>query len=202
MKRLIDVVGAGVLLVVFSPLLAACAIAIKLDSPGPVFYRGTRVGRGGKTFRSHKFRSMRTDADDAVHREYIVRALTDGAVLVGEQMYKLVDDDRVTRVGAFLRRWSLDELPQLLDVLHGDMSLVGPRPEVPYAVDHYEPHHMKRFDVLPGLTGLWQVSGRATLSPHDMLELDVRYATERSMLLDLNILLRTPLAVLRRVGSA
>lgn len=202
-KRTLDVVGSVLLLVLVSPLLFACAIAIKLDSSGPVFYRGPRVGRDRRSFTAYKFRSMRNDADDTAHLEYLRRSLRgDVSPAPGSELYKLVDDDRVTRVGRVLRRWSVDELPQLFNVVRGEMSLVGPRPEVPYVLDAYEAWQFKRFDVLPGMTGLWQVSGRATLSPREMLALDCRYADERSLRLDTQILLRTIPAVVGRIGSA
>jgi lipopolysaccharide/colanic/teichoic acid biosynthesis glycosyltransferase len=200
-KRAVDIAGSIVLLVSLLPVLVVCAIAIKFDSPGPVLYRGSRVGRNRRVFTAYKFRSMRADADNTAHLEYLRHSLGSNVEPNGD-LYKLVDDDRVTRVGRVLRRWSLDEVPQLLNVLRGQMSLVGPRPEVPYVLDVYEPWQFKRFDVLPGLTGLWQVSGRARLSPRDMLELDCRYAERRSLLLDTEILVRTIPAVVGRIGSA
>ncbi len=200
-KRVVDVVGAAAGLVLLAPLFIVCAAAIKLDSPGPVFYRGTRLGRGRVSFRTYKFRSMYADVDDSAHAEYLRQTLTSEPDETAT-MFKLVDDDRVTRVGRILRRWSIDELPQLINVLRGEMSLVGPRPEVPYALDVYEPWQYRRFEVLPGMTGLWQVSGRALLSPRQMLELDCRYVLDRSFHLDAWILLRTIPAVASRVGSA
>lgn len=203
-KRTIDVVGAVALLVLLAPLLVAVAVAVRFDSPGPALYRATRIGRHGEPFTVLKFRSMRTDADDAPHAAYVAALLTanDHAPQNANGLYKLTDDPRVTRIGRVLRRLSIDELPQLLNVLAGDMSLVGPRPEVPYALEHYKSWHWRRFAVLPGLTGLWQVSGRAELTAQDMLRLDVAYADTWSLRLDLRILARTVPAVLRTVGSA
>lgn len=204
-KRTMDVVVASVLLVLLLPVLLAAAVAIRLDSPGPALYRGVRIGRGGIRFTAFKLRSMRTDTDDRVHEQYLREALHGDARRHGigqHQLYKLANDTRVTRVGAFLRKTSIDEIPQLLNVLQGHMSLVGPRPEVPYALAEYEPGQLRRFDVLPGLTGLWQVSGRSALTPREMIELDVRYADTWSLWLDLKILLRTPWAVIGRSGAA
>lgn len=215
-KRALDVVAAVVVLVLTLPVLIAVAVAIKLSSPGPVLYRGTRVGRGMRTFTAYKFRSMQADADETLHRRYVsglLRAAHGGArgapptaitgpgeapadrAPSGRPQFKLVDDPRVTSVGRVIRRTSVDELPQLLNVLRGEMSLVGPRPEIPYALEEYEPWQWRRFEVLPGLTGLWQTSGRSRLSPTDMLRLDVEYARAWSLALDVRILLRTPLAL-------
>ena len=197
-KRTIDVVGAGLGLVVLSPLLLALALAIRLDSRGPALFRQERLGRGRQPFRVAKFRSMRIDADDALHREYIAQ-LARGEV-EGEGLRKLTADPRVTRVGRFLRATSLDELPQLLNVLAGDMSLVGPRPALEYELEHYAPDHFARFDVRPGLTGLWQVSGRAELGFTEMLDLDAEYARTQGPLTDLRILVRTPAALVGRTA--
>lgn len=199
-KRVIDVVVAAAVLVAGAPLMAAVAVAVKVDSPGPVFFRQERVGQGGRRFRVWKFRSMVADADPALHRQFVKRLLTQASTV--PEMYKLTDDPRVTRVGRFIRATSIDELPQLLNVLAGHMSLVGPRPEVPYALEDYEPWAWRRFEVLPGMTGLWQVSGRGELSPVDMLRLDVEYADRWSPGLDLRLLAKTVPAVLRKVGSA
>lgn len=206
-RRAIDLAVAVTLLVVLSPLLSLIALAVRLDSRGPALYRGTRLGRGRRPITVHKFRSMRIDASDDAHRRYVVDLLSgdaddsapgDGRVVA----FKLDRDPRVTRVGRFLRRTSLDELPQLLDVVRGDLSLVGPRPEVPYALEAYAPWHHERFAVNPGLTGLWQVSGRGDLPPRQMLALDVEYARTRTLWLDLRILVRTVPAVLRGRGAS
>jgi lipopolysaccharide/colanic/teichoic acid biosynthesis glycosyltransferase len=203
LSRVVDVVVSSVALLALSPLLAAVAVAIRLDSPGPAIYRGERLGQGRRTFTVYKFRSMRVDADDEPHRRFVVGLLEgepEGAA-DASVAFKVAADPRVTRLGAWLRRTSIDELPQLVNVLKGDMALVGPRPEVPYALEAYETWHHERFAVRPGLTGLWQVSGRGELSPRDMLALDVEYARRPSLWSDLRILARTPAVVLTARGA-
>jgi lipopolysaccharide/colanic/teichoic acid biosynthesis glycosyltransferase len=202
-RRLLDVVVAGTIVVLLSPLLIALAIAIRLDSPGPALFRQRRVGYGRREFTVFKFRSMRSGADPRGHRDYVT-ALIQGKEADGgrENLYKLAVDDRITPVGRRIRRWSLDELPQLFNVIAGDMSLVGPRPAIPYEVAEYPRWYLDRFDVKPGLTGLWQVSGRNERTYEEMVRLDIEYAERRSLLLDLSILARTPLTVLARRGAA
>jgi lipopolysaccharide/colanic/teichoic acid biosynthesis glycosyltransferase len=198
-KRAVDVVLALVFLLAALPLLAVVALLVRLDSPGPVFFRQTRCGRHRQPFTVLKFRTMADGADHAVHRDYIAALARgeDGA----DGLKKLTGDSRVTRIGALLRRSSLDELPQLFNVLRGDMSIVGPRPAIDYELDHYAPGHWARFDVRPGLTGLWQVSGRSRLGFTEMLTLDAEYARRSSLLLDARILVRTPLEILRGRAS-
>ena len=198
-KRALDVVVAATLLVLLLPLFAVIALAIVLDSRGPIFYCAERVGRYGRPFCVAKFRSMRAGCDQAAHAAF-VRTLMKGETSCS--VYKVADDRRVTRVGAFLRRTSLDELPQLWNVLRGDMSLVGPRPDVPYAVAEYADWVHARLNVLPGITGLWQVSGRSRVSLLEMYRLDVAYAAQASLRADLRILLRTVPVVLGRDGAA
>ena len=198
-KRALDIFVAATLLVMLLPFFAMIGLAILRESGGPIFYRGERVGRYGRPFRVVKFRSMRVGCDQAAHAEF-VRSLMQGTTSCS--VYKVPADARVTRVGAFLRRTSLDELPQLWNVLRGDMSLVGPRPDVPYAVADYAAWIQGRLIVRPGMTGLWQVSGRSRLSLLDMYRLDVAYAAEASLVLDLRILLRTMPVVLGRDGAA
>jgi len=183
-KRVIDVAGAITLLVVGSPVVALISLAIAIDSPGPVLFRQTRAGLSGKPFEMFKFRSMRRDAEEEL------RTLLEYNEATGP-IFKMKEDPRVTRVGGFLRRTSLDELPQLLNVLRGEMSLVGPRPPIPAEVEDYLPWHRKRLDVHPGMTGLWQVSGRSLLSFDDQVLLDIYYIENWSIWLDLKILLRT-----------
>lgn len=198
-KRALDVVVAAVAILVLSPILLAIAAAIRLTSDGPILFRQQRVGMDGKRFDVIKFRTMTAGAPDAVHREFMT-AMLSGATSsepASAGFYKLTDDPRVTRVGKFLRRYSLDELPQLINVLRTEMSLVGPRPALSYEVDLYEEWQRRRLDVLPGMTGLWQVSGRSRLSPADMLRLDVHYAETWSLPKDFLIMLRTIPAVLR-----
>jgi lipopolysaccharide/colanic/teichoic acid biosynthesis glycosyltransferase len=194
--RALDLVATAALVLLLAPLLLLIALIVKLDSPGPVLFRQQRVGRGRRTFLVAKFRTMQHGADHDVHRDYMLALIESGTPAP-----KLAGDARVTRFGAFLRRTSLDELPQLWNVLRGEMSLVGPRPPIPYEVDHYPPHWFERFLVKPGVTGLWQVSGRSEVSLEEMIELDVDYARRRSVLLNVWILLRTIPAVLSQRGA-
>jgi lipopolysaccharide/colanic/teichoic acid biosynthesis glycosyltransferase len=194
-KRCFDVVGAVVLLVLTLPLLVTAAGATALSSRGPVLFRQTRVGRGGVPFTLLKLRTMRHGSDDGVHRDYVTRLLSGTAAPV-DGLYKLSRDERVTRVGALLRRSSLDELPQLWNVLRGDMSLVGPRPSLHWEVELFPAWAQARFQVRPGLTGLWQGSGRNRLTMIEGLALDVLYVEELSLARDVAILLRTVRAVL------
>lgn len=198
-KRAIDVAAACVLLHVLAPLLLVLAAAIRLTSPGPAIFRQERVGRDERPFMVWKFRTMHVHNDDRVHRRYVERLLTEDTPPDGGQpgVYKLAADPRVTRVGAFLRRTSLDELPQLVNVLNGTMSLVGPRPALQWEVELYRPVHRQRFLVKPGMTGLWQVSGRNTVGMRAALDIDVEYVRRRSLGLDLSILLKTIPAMFR-----
>jgi lipopolysaccharide/colanic/teichoic acid biosynthesis glycosyltransferase len=192
-ERLADAVLAVVALLVALPLMLLIAAAVKLDSRGPVLFRQRRLGYFGVPFTILKFRTMSAAATADSHRRYIMQLAAGAAgTATGEALNKLTDDARVTRVGAILRRLSLDELPQLLNVLHGDMALIGPRPALEYELRYYRPDHYQRFLVRPGLTGLWQVSGRARLGFHDMLDLDAEYVRTRSVRGDVRILLRTP----------
>jgi exopolysaccharide biosynthesis polyprenyl glycosylphosphotransferase len=200
-KRAIDVLGSGVVLVAVAPLLAYIAVRIRLDSPGPVFFRQTRLGTGMEEFTVLKFRTMKVDTDDAVHRAYIEQTMSRTAVTGSNGLYKLDRSDSVTKFGRWLRRTSLDELPQLINVLRGDMSLVGPRPCIPYEAESFGAHHMRRFSVPQGLTGLWQVNARAHSTYGEALDMDVAYARGWSLGLDLRLLLRTPLQVLRQRSS-
>jgi lipopolysaccharide/colanic/teichoic acid biosynthesis glycosyltransferase len=202
--RALDVVVAAVLLVLLVPVFLAVALAIKLDSPGPVLFRQLRVGLRTRSFTLRKFRTMRADARSGPHHDYVVGLITGEAPLVDPStrpQYKLAHDDRITPVGRFLRRWSIDELPQLYDVLRGEMSLVGPRPALPYEVDHYELQWYRRFSVRPGMTGLWQVSGRNELTFRDMMRLDVAYAESWCLRLNLCILAKTAWVVVQGRGA-
>ena len=195
-KRYVDVVIAAIGLVVLSPLIALVAAAIKLDSPGPVFFRANRVGLGGGTFRMWKFRSMCVDAEvqekDLAHLNIYAERGT----------FKVKDDPRVTRVGRLLRRTSLDELPQLLNVLMGEMSLVGPRPALVNDIDRYKPHHFERLSVVPGITGPWQVGGRNLITDFEqILQMERDYITRWSLLLDAKIMLRTVKVVVQGEGA-
>jgi exopolysaccharide biosynthesis polyprenyl glycosylphosphotransferase len=207
-KQAVDLVGATVGLVVAAPLMAVVALAVKLDSPGPVFFRQERVGTGGRRFGVFKFRTMVNGASDAAHRELVSRMLagdekeTARAGKGSTRVYKLLGDERVTRVGRLLRRTSVDELPQLFNVLRGEMSLVGPRPPIPYEIEAYAHWQYDRLEVRPGITGLWQVSGRNLLTYGQMCELDVEYVRNWSLWLDLMILLKTIPVVLFNSGRA
>jgi exopolysaccharide biosynthesis polyprenyl glycosylphosphotransferase len=200
-KRSSDLLIAFAATLVFLPLWLLITLLIKLDSRGPVLYQQERVGMDGRVFLFYKFRSMRPDADDATHREFQRRYIAGQPVVKpasdGRPVYKLQADPRVTRVGRWLRRLSLDELPQLLNVLRGDMSVVGPRPPIPYEVESYELWHRKRLDMKPGMTGLWQVSGRNRLPFDEMVRLDLFYIENWSLLLDLKIILKTLPVMLR-----
>jgi lipopolysaccharide/colanic/teichoic acid biosynthesis glycosyltransferase len=202
-SRTLDVMVAGLALLALVPVIAVAATAVRLSSPGPVLFRQRRLGRGMRPFTVLKFRTMRADADSAVHRDF-VRSLIDGKPEPDQhgKLYKLVVDDRITRVGRFLRSWSLDELPQLINVLRGEMSLVGPRPVIEYEVEQYPDWYLRRFAVKPGLTGLWQVSGRNERTYEEMVRFDVEYAEQRNLWLDLRILARTAVVVMRRQGVA
>jgi exopolysaccharide biosynthesis polyprenyl glycosylphosphotransferase len=202
MKRAIDVVGALVCIVVGAPIFAVAALLIKLDSPGPVFFRQRRLGKDMREFTLLKFRTMLVDTDDGPHREFIAASMDSKAPAEPHGVYKLARGDRVTRVGRWLRTTSLDELPQLFNVLRGDMSLVGPRPCLGYEVENFQPHHFDRFLVPAGLTGLWQVSARAHSTFGEALDLDVLYAQSWSLGLDLALLARTPLQLLRAGATA
>jgi exopolysaccharide biosynthesis polyprenyl glycosylphosphotransferase len=193
-KRLLDATLAALILLALLPLLAFCALAVWRSSPGPILFRQRRVGAGGREFTCFKFRTMRADADPALHRDYVTAFIAgeaerhEGAAVA---VYKLVGDPRVTPAGRWLRRTSLDELPQLWNVLRGEMSLVGPRPPIPYEVARYRPEHLRRLAVKPGITGLWQVSGRNRTTFEEMVALDLAYIERSSFLFDLWILLRT-----------
>jgi lipopolysaccharide/colanic/teichoic acid biosynthesis glycosyltransferase len=195
-KRVADLLLACVLLVAILPLLIVVGLAIRLDTPGPLFFRQERLGRSRRRFTVLKFRTMHDGVSPEAHRLYIAK-LASAEGEAGEGLKKLTADPRVTRVGAFLRRTSLDELPQLINVVRGEMSIIGPRPALEYELEHYEPEDYERFDVRPGLTGLWQVSGRNNIGFRGMLVLDAEYARTSSARLDATILLRTPLALLR-----
>jgi lipopolysaccharide/colanic/teichoic acid biosynthesis glycosyltransferase len=205
MKRSIDVAGSALMLVLLSPVLLTIALAVKVTSKGPVLFRQQRVGQYGQCFTFLKFRSMRVNNDHSVHREYVTRLIADeaeGGSAKNPGVYKLTNDKRITPVGSFLRRSSLDELPQFLNVLKGDMSLVGPRPAIPYEVAVYQTWHRRRvLEVKPGITGLWQVTSRSRVKFDEMVRLDLRYATSWTPWLDFKILMRTPLAVIRGDGA-
>ena len=205
LKRSIDVAGSLAAIVVAFPLFLAIAGAVKLTSKGPVFFRQQRLGRHGRPFVFLKFRSMKVDNDPSVHRDFVkslINRKVDCDPNGGQNVFKLTSDSRITPIGRFLRRTSLDEIPQFLNVLSGEMSLVGPRPPIPYEVEAYHLWHRCRLmDVKPGITGLWQVSGRSRMAFDEMVRLDIRYARSWSIWMDIKILVQTPRAVLSGQGA-
>lgn len=201
-KRALDVAISVPAIVVLTPVFIVVWIAIHLDSPGPAVFCQRRVGRDEKPFNCFKFRTLRHNADQNVHREAIRRAWAKEALSNDpDAPYKLTDDSRVTRIGRVLRRTSLDELPQLLNVLRGEMSIVGPRPAIPYELEHFRDWHHKRHIVKPGITGLCQVRGRGRVCPEVMLEMDVEYAMNWTLWTDLKLIALTFPAVLRGRGA-
>jgi lipopolysaccharide/colanic/teichoic acid biosynthesis glycosyltransferase len=207
MKRVMDVAGSLLALMLFSPLFLAIAAAIKATSKGPILFCQRRVGQYGEAFTLLKFRSMDVDNDARVHQEYVKQLIAGKAEKQpsngnGDGHFKLTRDPRITPVGSFLRKTSLDELPQFINVFTGDMSMVGPRPPIPYEVESYDYWHRRRLlEVKPGITGLWQVSGRSRVKFDDMVRLDLRYARTWSPWMDIKILLRTPGAMVSGEGA-
>jgi len=206
MKRLLDCIIASVLLVLTSPLFLVIVLMIKRTNPGPVLFVQERLGKDGIPFRFYKFRTMTHNSDDAIHRQFAAMFINgdnqgchqhNGS----EELYKLKCDPRITPIGYWLRRTSLDELPQLVNILKGEMSLVGPRPPIAYELEHYQPRHLERLKVTPGLTGLWQVSGRSRVPFEDMVRLDLQYINSWSLWLDVIILVRTLPVVIQGTGG-
>jgi lipopolysaccharide/colanic/teichoic acid biosynthesis glycosyltransferase len=202
-KRVLDVVGSLAGIIVLAPLLAVLWCLVRWTSAGPAFFRQERLGRGKRPFTLLKFRTMYVNNDDQVHRQYVTSLLSEEEAPTGgaRGLYKLESDSRITGIGAWLRRLSLDELPQLFNVLRGEMSLVGPRPVLAWEAEMFSEADHRRFEVKPGITGLWQVSGRSRLSYREQLELDVEYVRRRSLGLDLAILAGT-IPALFRDGAA
>jgi lipopolysaccharide/colanic/teichoic acid biosynthesis glycosyltransferase len=208
LKRALDVIGTIGLLLLLSPLMLLIALAVAATSPGPVIFRQVRVGKRGVPFIFYKFRSMYCTADDRVHREYVAKLINGDLDEINQgepakPLYKMQDDPRITRIGRLLRKTSMDELPQLFNVLKGDMSLVGPRPPLPYEAEKYQSWHLRRvLEIKPGITGLWQVNGRSKTSFDDMVRLDLRYLRTCSLPLDVAILLKTVKVVLQGHGAS
>lgn len=205
-KRALDIFVSALVLLILSPIYLAIAVAIKITSEGPVLFRQQRVGQYGKLFTVLKFRSMKVNNDHSVHKDYVMKLIKNQAESKaaegGQGVYKLTADSRITAVGRLLRRTSLDELPQIINVLTGDMSLVGPRPPIPYELAAYQTWHRRRIlEAKPGVTGLWQVTGRSSVKFDDMVRLDLRYATSWSLWMDIKILLMTPRAVIKGAGA-
>jgi len=205
-KRSIDIAGSLFGLVLASPVFLVIAILIRLTSEGPIVFRQTRIGQGGRPFQFLKFRSMFVNNDPSIHREYVTKMIGGQKVAYEDGsatgLYKIIRDPRITPVGALLRKSSLDELPQLINVLKGEMSLIGPRPPLPYEVEQYSPWHLRRvIEAKPGITGLWQVNGRSRTNFDDMVRLDLRYVQDWSVWLDLKILWKTPRAIFSGDGA-
>lgn len=206
LKRALDVLGSLVLLIGLAPLFLLVAALVGLTSRGPVFFKQVRIGLGGQPFTMLKFRSMYAQSEHRLHQDYVRWFISSSGACKGTgaqpRHFKLTDDPRITPVGRFLRKTSLDELPQLWNVLRGDMSLVGPRPALPYELEQYKPWHRHRIlDAVPGMTGLWQVFGRSRTTFDEMVRLDLRYARSRSLWTDIKLLLATPAAVLSGKGA-
>lgn len=198
-KRIIDVLFSLLILIPLCIVIAIVAVCIRLDSKGPVFFRQRRVGQEGEEFTMLKFRSMYIDNDESIHREAIKRYMN-GETIDG-QGYKLKDDPRITRVGKFIRKTSVDELPQFFNVLRGEMTLVGPRPPLPYEVEEYSQRDWLRLSGRPGLTGTWQVYGRSRVQFQEMVDMDLMYLQQQSILLDLKLILLTPVVMLSGRGG-
>lgn len=207
LKRCIDVFGALCALAIFSPVMLIVAVAIAATSPGPIFFRQLRLGKGGIQFWCYKFRSMVTNVDDNIHREFVAALIKgnspqDQDSSSNAPVYKIQADPRITWIGNIIRKTSIDELPQLFNVLKGDMSLVGPRPPIPYEAENYKAWHLRRvLSAKPGITGLWQVEGRSRVTFDEMVRMDLRYIRDCSLGLDLKILLKTIKVVLRCEGA-
>ncbi len=199
-KRFFDLIISAIALLALSPVLAAIALAVRLDSPGPALFAQRRVGKGGKEFTLFKFRSMYYGADEGIHRAFAKQYIHGQCEAEGNTCFKPKDDPRVTRVGKFLRMTSLDELPQIINILKGEMNWVGPRP-TSFGIETYDLAYTERLEVKPGLTGLWQVEGRSTLDLHERIKLDIKYIENQGLLFDVWILLRTVGAVVTRRGA-
>ena len=203
-KRILDLVFTILILIPLFIVIAIIAVLIRIDSKGPIFFRQKRIGMNGVEFDLFKLRSMYVDSDDSVHRESIKQYMN-GAALNGKEnsdnLYKLVDDPRVTRVGQFIRKYSIDELPQFINVLRGEMTLVGPRPPLPYEVEEYGPHEWIRLFGKPGLTGTWQVYGRSRVPFQEMVDMDIEYLGHQSILLDLKLIALTLPVMLQGRGG-
>ena len=203
-KRSLDIIGSLTLLALLSPLVALIASLVKFTSRGPVFFKQVRVGQDAKTFTILKFRTMRVDVDHALHQEFVTSFIKSGSAAASAptSLFKIANDPRITPIGRLLRKTSLDELPQFWNVLRGEMSLVGPRPPIPYEVEQYASWHRRRvLEAKPGITGLWQVKGRSRTTFDEMVRLDLRYARTSSLWTDLKILVATPMAVIAGKGA-
>ncbi|MBI2412403.1 MAG: sugar transferase [Deltaproteobacteria bacterium] len=202
-KRVIDVIGALFAILLFSPFFILIPLLIRLSSKGPVLFRQKRIGRLGRPFTFLKFRSMHIGNDEKVHMEYVRKLILEEKAYKGSPgVYKIMDDPRITRIGRLLRKTSLDELPQFINVLKGDMSLVGPRPPIPYELESYDSWHRRRYlEPKPGITGLWQVEGRSRTTFNEMVRMDIRYLQEKSLWFDIKLIVKTPWALITSRGA-
>lgn len=204
-KEFLDRISAILLIAMAAPAMACIALLIRIDSPGSPIFTQERVGQNSRTFRIYKFRTM-INADDSHYKDYVRRLITEGTPYKvdrqGEAIFKIIDDPRITRFGALLRKTNLDELPQIINVLKGDMSLVGPRPDIPFAVEIYDEWHRRRLLTKPGMTGFWQVSGSNRVSFDEMVRLDLEYIEKQSLILDAKIILQTVWLVLVPIGRS
>jgi lipopolysaccharide/colanic/teichoic acid biosynthesis glycosyltransferase len=201
LKRVFDFFVALIAIILLSPVLLLVALAVKLDSKGPAMFHQERIGEAGRPFQVYKFRSMRTDTNDAVHRAAIAQFMQGQQIGQGENKFKLARDPRITRIGGFIRATSLDELPQLFNVLRGEMSIVGPRPAIRYEVEQYRYRHRYRLLVKPGITGIWQVYGRSKVDFETLVSMDLHYVTDGTFWLDLKLILLTFGVVFKRSGG-
>ncbi len=202
-KRILDVLIALVLILLFGPLMLVIALGIRISSPGPIFYRQTRIGKNGKPFSMLKFRSMQVVNNPDLHREYVQKLIKENTEprTLGKSSLKILADARITGLGKYLRKFSLDELPQFFNVLKGEMSIVGPRPPLPYEYEIYSEWHKQRLAVLPGITGMWQAMAHNIVSFDDMVRLDIEYIQSMSLWLDLKIMFLTPVEMIRGKGA-
>ena len=203
LKRMLDIATALGLIVFFGPLMLLISLGVRISSPGPILYRQIRIGRNGKPFRMLKFRSMQVTNNPDLHREYVqklIRENTDPAAL-GRSSLKIIGDPRITGMGKYLRKFSLDELPQFFNVLKGEMSIVGPRPPLPYEYEIYRDWHKQRLLVSPGITGLWQATAHNTVTFDDMVKIDIEYIQTMNLWLDLKIMVLTPIEMIRGKGA-
>jgi len=201
LKRLFDFFAALIAIIILSPVFIVIYILVRATSPGPAIFKQKRVGYQGKEFTFYKFRSMRQDADDALHREVVSKFMQGQEVGENGEKYKLRRDPRVTNIGAFIRGTSLDELPQLFNIIKGDMSIVGPRPPLPYEVEHYRYRHRYRLLITPGLTGIWQVYGRSRVDFETLVSMDLHYVTDSTFWLDIKLIWLTFAVVFKRSGG-
>jgi lipopolysaccharide/colanic/teichoic acid biosynthesis glycosyltransferase len=203
LKRGIDILLASVLILLFSPLMLLIAVGIAISSPGPIFYSQPRIGKDGKPFKMLKFRSMQVKNNPDLHRQYVQKLIRENTQprALGKNSLKVTGDARITGMGKYLRKYSLDELPQFFNVLKGEMSIVGPRPPLPYEYEVYSEWHKRRLSIKPGITGLWQTAAHNTVSFDEMVQIDLKYIQSIGLGLDLKIMLSTPIEMIRGKGS-